>query len=72
MSNDTYRFTIGLYECLIVSDGTLTYTPPRFPPPATFLFTNAPKTMLNEALEAYGLQTDTWMSWVSPYLCVFF
>jgi glyoxylase-like metal-dependent hydrolase (beta-lactamase superfamily II) len=41
-----------------------------FPPPATFLFTNAPKTMLNKALEAYGLRTNTWMSWVSPYLCI--
>jgi hypothetical protein len=70
MNNDTYRFTLGSYECLIVSDGTLTYTPPMFPPPAAFLFANAPKTMLNKALEAYGLHTDTWMSWVSPYLCV--
>ena len=70
MSNDTYRFTLGSYECLIVSDGTLTYTPPMFPPPATLLFMNAPKTMLNKSLKAYGLHTDTWMSWVSPYLCV--
>jgi glyoxylase-like metal-dependent hydrolase (beta-lactamase superfamily II) len=70
MNNDTYCFMIGSYECLIVSDGTLTYAPPMFPPPASFLFTNAPKTMLIKALGAYGLHTDTWMSWVSPYLCI--
>lgn len=69
MTNDTYRCTIGSFDCLIVSDGTLTYTPPMFPPPATFLFANAPKTLVNEALKAYNLHTDTWTSWVSPYLC---
>lgn len=41
-----------------------------FPPPAAFLFANAPKTTLNKVLGAYGLHTDTWRSWVSPYLCV--
>lgn len=70
MRNVSFRFKIGEYECLVVSDGTLTYTPPRFPPPATFLFSNAPKPMLNQALIAHDLQPDTWMEWVSPYLCV--
>ena len=70
MSNDTYRFKIGTYECLIVSDGTLTYAPPTFPPPATFLFSNAPKEMLQQELVAYDLHPDTWMQWISSYLCV--
>ncbi len=33
MSNETYHFKIGRLECIAVSDGTLTYTPPTFPPP---------------------------------------
>jgi glyoxylase-like metal-dependent hydrolase (beta-lactamase superfamily II) len=70
MSIDTYQFTTGSFDCLIVSDGALTYTPPMFPLPATFLFANAPKTLLNRALKAHSLHIDTWTSWVSPYLCV--
>jgi len=37
MQTETYRFKVGSFECMAVSDGTLTYTPPTFPPPATFL-----------------------------------
>jgi len=43
MNTEIYRFKIGIFECIAVSDGTHTYTPPIFPPPATFLFSNAPK-----------------------------
>ncbi len=28
MSNETFRFKIGRFECFAVSDGTLTYAPP--------------------------------------------
>lgn len=48
-----YRLRIGAIECLVVSDGTFTYAPPTFPPPATFLFCNAPKALLRRTLVAY-------------------
>jgi glyoxylase-like metal-dependent hydrolase (beta-lactamase superfamily II) len=69
MSTDLYSFRIGAYECVIVSDGTFTYAPPRFPPPPTFLFSNAPPASLKRILGDYALQFETWMQWVSPYLC---
>jgi glyoxylase-like metal-dependent hydrolase (beta-lactamase superfamily II) len=70
MSARTFPFTIGDFKCFAVSDGTFTYTPPRFPPPATLLFANAPTTPLKQALRAHGLQLTQWTEWVSPYICL--
>ena len=70
MSNETYQFNVGRLECIAVSDGTLTYTPPTFPPPATLLFTNAPKETLERALLEHHLQIDQWVEWTSPYICL--
>ena len=42
MADETYRFKVGDIQCLAVSDGSHTYVPPNFPPPATLLFANAP------------------------------
>lgn len=70
MSNETYHFNVGRLACIAVSDGTLTYTPPTFPPPATLLFTNAPKEPLERALLEHHLQIDQWAQWTSPYICL--
>ena len=70
MSNETYRFKIGRFECIAVSDGTLTYTPPTFPPPATLLFTNAPREPLEQVLLEHNLQPEQWVEWTSPYICL--
>ena len=70
MSNETYRFKIGRFECIAVSDGTLTYTPPTFPPPATLLFTNAPSKRLEQVLIEHNLQPEQWVKWTSPYICL--
>ena len=35
MSTEVHHFNVGAFECMAVSDGTLTYAPPTFPPPAT-------------------------------------
>ena len=51
MSIETYRFKIGRFECIAVSDGILTYTPPTFPPPASLLFANAPREPLEQVLQ---------------------
>ena len=70
MSNESFPFKIGKLECMAVSDGTYIYTPPTFPPPATFLFANAPRERLEQALREHNLQPEQWVEWVSPYICV--
>ncbi|TET75971.1 MAG: hypothetical protein E3J42_02410, partial [Dehalococcoidia bacterium] len=70
MSNGSFPFKIGKLECMAVSDGTHIYTPPTFPPPATFLFANAPRERLEQALREHNLQPEQWVEWISPYICV--
>jgi len=70
MRNESFPFKIGNFECMAVSDGTHTYTPPVFPPPATFLFANAPKDRLEQVLRKHNLQPEQWVEWISPYICV--
>jgi glyoxylase-like metal-dependent hydrolase (beta-lactamase superfamily II) len=70
MDTEIYRFKIGTFECMAVSDGTLTYTPPAFPPPATFLFANASKESLEQVLRKHKLQLEQWVEWTSPYICL--
>ena len=55
---------------MAVSDGTHTYAPPTFPPPATFLFANAPKEHLEQTLREHNLQPEQWTEWISPYICL--
>lgn len=70
MSKQTFRFQVGNFQCIAVSDGTLTYAPPNFPPPAAFLFANAPRERLEQALLDHDLQLDEWTGWTSPYICL--
>jgi len=70
MSNESFPFEIGNFKCIAVSDGTHIYTPPTFPPPATFLFANAPRTRLEQALREHNLQPEQWVEWISPYICL--
>ena len=70
MRQNAYQFNVGNVECLAISDGSLTYAPPIFPPPATALFTNAPREQLGQTLEEYNLQLDRWTEWTSPYICL--
>ncbi len=70
MKTDTYQFKLGDFQCLAVSDGTMTYAPPMFPPPAIFLFANAPREQLDQALREHGLQQEQWSEWISPYICL--
>jgi len=55
MATETYRFKVGAFDCTVVSDGTLTYAPPTFPPPATLLFANAPTERLEQVLLEHDL-----------------
>jgi len=70
MNTEIHRFKVGTFECMAVSDGTHTYAPPAFPPPATLLFANAPREHLEHALREHNLQPEQWAEWVSPYTCL--
>jgi glyoxylase-like metal-dependent hydrolase (beta-lactamase superfamily II) len=69
MAADTYRFHVGDFQCIAVSDGSHTYVPPNFPPPATLLFANAPVDSVEQALQQHGIPVP-WPEWVSPYTCL--
>ncbi len=69
MDNRSYRFQVGDFQCIAVSDGYHTYAPPDFPPPHVLLFNNAP----DEALKTTINPNDTikpWSAWTSPYTCL--
>jgi glyoxylase-like metal-dependent hydrolase (beta-lactamase superfamily II) len=70
MNPEIYKFKVGSFECMAVSDGTLTYSPPTFPPPAPLLFTNAPRRRLDQTLREHNIQPEKWTEWTSPYICV--
>ena len=70
MNADSHRFTLGTFECTAVIDGTHTYSPPTFPPPARLLFSNAPEERLQDRLRRHGLDLSRWTEWVSPYICL--
>jgi glyoxylase-like metal-dependent hydrolase (beta-lactamase superfamily II) len=70
MNTDIFRFKLGDFDCVAVSDGTHTYAPPTFPPPAIFLFANAPKERLEPVLREHNLQPEQWLEWTSPYICL--
>jgi glyoxylase-like metal-dependent hydrolase (beta-lactamase superfamily II) len=70
MGNETYWFETGKFKCVAVSDGTLTYAPPTFPPPAALLFDNAPGEVFEQVLVEHNLQPEQWVEWTSPYICL--
>ena len=70
MRQNAYRFNVGNFECIAVSDGSLTYAPPIFPPPAAALFINAPREQLEQTLKEHNLQSDQWTEWTSTYICL--
>ncbi|MFH0916545.1 MAG: MBL fold metallo-hydrolase [bacterium] len=70
MSSNTYRFKVGSIDCVAVCDGTFAYGPPLFPPPADFLFVNAPRSNLERRLKEYGVEPERWGTWTSTYTCL--
>jgi glyoxylase-like metal-dependent hydrolase (beta-lactamase superfamily II) len=69
VNNSCYRFTVGDFECMAVSDGSHTYAPPDFPPPEVLLFSNASPESLALTRRQYNLPAP-WVEWVSPYICL--
>ncbi len=70
MNTEVYRFKVGDFQCIAINDGTFTYEPPLIPPPADFLFANAPKKLLKETLNEHGIQAGKWVAFVSPFTCL--
>ena len=70
MNAENYRFNVGSYECIAISDGYHIYAPPTFPPPWTLLFANAPKDSLEQKLSEYDLSLEKWIEWQSTYICL--
>jgi glyoxylase-like metal-dependent hydrolase (beta-lactamase superfamily II) len=66
----TYPFKVGNFDCMAVADGTFTYAPPLFPPPAELLFVNAPRDRLTQALAEHALGPKPWQAWTSAYTCL--
>jgi glyoxylase-like metal-dependent hydrolase (beta-lactamase superfamily II) len=64
-----FRFTVGDFDCLAVSDGALVCGPPDDPPPAAVLFANAPQAEVDTALGQTG-QTLPWTHWTEEITCL--
>ena len=62
MSAESYRFKVGAFECMVVSDGTFAY-----PHPAKIFFVNAPRERLEQVLKKHNLDPERWEQYVSPY-----
>ncbi len=62
MNSACYRFMVGEIECIAVSDGTGVFTDPR-----RFLFENAPREELRQALLKYNIRLEEWKEWLSPF-----
>lgn len=71
MDTEIIDFKVGTFNCKAVSDGTLTYAPPNFPPPAAFLCLNAPGERISQLLNEQGQQLEQWQEWTSSYTCLF-
>ena len=65
MNNNSYRFKVGSFDCIAVSDGTFTY-----PDPLHLLFPTAPAESRDQALRRQNIDPGQWTEWVSPYICL--
>ena len=66
MDKAAYHFQVGTFKCIVISDGTFTYSNP-----GPTLFANAPRESLEQALRQHGLELDQWKEWASPYMDLF-
>jgi len=69
MNTERSRFSLGNFECIVVSDGTFTYP---YPAQNAFInfFVNAPQESLKQVLKRHNLDPEKWEQYVSPYPCL--
>ncbi len=65
MNTRVFRFSIGDFKCLSITDGEHVY-----PDPAQLLFPDAPKDQLRRELLNHNLTLAHWSSWTSDYTCL--
>ncbi len=65
MSSESYRFKLGAFHCIVVSDGTFAY-----PHPAAILLASAPEEELAVVLREHNIDPEHWEEHISPYLCL--
>ena len=65
MNAETYRFKLGAFECIVISDGTRVY-----PGPGQAFFYNAPQEELANELRQHGIDLATWDEKVMQYLAM--
>ena len=69
LSSERYRFDVGDYKCILISDGTFAYPHPTKNIFINF-FVNAPKESLEMVLRDHNLNPEQWEEYVSPYICL--
>jgi len=67
MDGRHFRFAVGDFECLAVSDGALVSGPPESPGPV--LFANAPPAEVEAAVRESGGPTP-WTEWIEEMTCL--
>ena len=60
-----HEFTVGAFDCAVVSDGSFAYPKPR-----RLFFVNAEEEELGRTLERHGIDPGNWETYVSPYPCL--
>jgi len=65
-----YRFRLGSLVCTAINDGRYIYAPPVFPPPADFLYSNAPRDEIETAFQKRILKLEERYSWTSSFNCL--
>lgn len=61
MESGTYRFTVGVFQCVSISDGAFNY-------PLEAFFANVPRKHVEDVLRRHNLPTDRI---TTPYTCLF-
>lgn len=62
MSNESFHFQLGAFNCMVVNDGNSVYSDP-----AQVFFVNAPREHLKKVLMDHNLDISKWKEYVSPY-----
>jgi hypothetical protein len=65
MNADVFRFNIGSFKCMALSEGSFTY-----PSASSLLFANAHAEDLREKLHEHHIRPEHWTEWISPYTCL--
>jgi glyoxylase-like metal-dependent hydrolase (beta-lactamase superfamily II) len=69
MNSERYRFNVGSFECIAISDGTYAYPHPSKNVFINF-FVNAQEDCLERVLREHNIVPEQWDEYISPYICL--